>query len=389
MSQFDYSKYTSDAEVTAQASFRMKDGAGGKSFFDPEKMQDIPRHKPALGVYVMDVIMAAAGANHPLVVMGKLKPDQLTHICWVYVHKGLGPNNDWFICMARTYGKPCFACEHRNVLMADPAVSTEAANVFGTGKYPIGIYNTVHHLNPNQMTWAEPIEVWDINNAFMESHLQGRAKQPMITPDNPTGYINYMWPTAGVQGGRHIKYEVVQKGQYFDYKNHEFYQRQNPVPPHVLERAYCLSELLYIPEYDEVKDVVLAGMHEPIGGQPTGETFAPQDFGTFSGPSGLEAGFDQPSAAPVFGTPEPRCPFAEYGGVIGQTLDKWVECQTCELRVTCVEASPKAATPAAQPPSPTPAPEPAQPTPAAAAPPPQPPAPAQARPAPIPRRPQK
>jgi len=330
MDQFDYSRYVQDAEITARESYLIKDGAGGRSIFDLAKIQNVPRFKPSIGVHVIDIVMAPAGEHHPLVVAGKLRPEQLTHMCWVYVHKGIGPNQDWFICLARTYGKACPACEQRNKLMADPNVTQEAANVYGSGKYPIGIYNIIHHLNPNQITWSEPVMVWDINNAFMESHLQSRAKQPMVTPDNPTGYINYMWPTAGPQGGRHVKFEVVQKGQFFDYKGHDFIVRNEPIPPHVLSSVYTLGDLLHIPTYEEVKDAIEAGLQHPIGGEPTGATVAPVIS---------EVPFwEGPQTQPVFGTPETKCPFANYGGVLGESFDTWEECENCEFRVACEEA---------------------------------------------------
>ncbi len=345
-SAYDYAQYQTDGEITARESYRIKDGAGGKGIFAPDLIRDVPQFKPSLGVKVIDIVMARAGANHPLVVMGKLKEDQMTHICWVYVHKGIGPNQDWFICLARTYGHPCPICEYRTRLQADPDVPDETIRLYGTGRYPLGIYNVIHHLNPNQITWQEPVMVWPINNSFMESPLQTMCKSPI-----GGGYINYMWPTAGEQGGRHIAFEVVQKGQYFDYKGHQFILRQSPVPPHVLQAAYCLGDLLYIPEYDEVKEALEAGLGQPSGGEE------------------LQVGPEVHHGS-VFGTPAPQqgmfpeCKF-------GETFENFEECVGCTYRTQCQPPLPQQ--------EPTSRPLPPQPPPGS---------PALGR-APIPRRPQR
>lgn len=273
-SNYDYSQYMADAEITAQESYRIKDGAGGKGIFIPELTRDIPRYQSSVGVKVIDIIMAPCGSKHPLVVAGKLKQGQMTHITWAYIHKGVG--QDWWICLARTYGKPCPICEYRTRLQADPDIPDDIIKMYGSGKYATGIYKMVHHLNPNQITWQEPVMIWDINNSFMESSLQTMAKQPMVSEDAPTGYINYMWPTAGPQGGRHISFNVKPKGKYFEYEGHSFIKRQFPVPPHVMEAAKAMpptDELLYVPDYNTIKDALEVSLNQPIGGEPIGETY--------------------------------------------------------------------------------------------------------------------
>ncbi len=370
-SNFDYSRYTTGSEAAAQASYGIKDGAGGKGIFIQDAIKDLPRFQPSVGQKVIDILVSPMGSRHPLVVSGKLPQGALTHVMWVYIHKGVG--SDWWVCPSRTYGKPCPLCEYRNRLKADPDVPDDTVKLYGTGKYATGVYKMVHHLNPSQLTWQEPVMVWDINYSFMESTLQSMAKQPMVTPDAPTGYINFQWPTAGVQGGRHIKFEIKPKGQYFDYDGHQFIVRQNPVPPHVMQAAEAmppLDELVYVPEYEELQDALQVSLNQPMGGQPTGQAYG--------GVGGIESYSPPPQP---FGTPEEKCPFANYGGVLGQTFDSWQECRTCQLMAKCESMMPQVQQPA--PPQPTPVANPVppmQPTPAPAAPPAMP---------PIPRRPQR
>jgi len=354
-SNYDYSQYTQDAETTAHESYRIKDGAGGTGVFIPEMIQDVKRFQPSIGEKVIDIIMAPCGSKHPLVVKGKLQQGQMTYITWTFIHKGVG--NDWWVCLARTFNQPCPICEYRNRLKADPDVPDDTVKMYGSGKFATGIYKIIHHSNPQSLTWQEPVMVWDINYSFMESTLQSMAKQPMASEDAPTGYINYMWPTAGAQGGRHIKFEVKAKGQYFDYDGHLFIKRQNPVPPHIMEAAKAmppLDEMVRIPSYTEMKDALEVSLNQPIGGEPTGETYGE----TYGGIGGMTPGYEETSfgtpagANPVpFGTPEDKCPFAEYEGILGVTFDNWTECGSCALRAKCQEMFQAAQKPAPAPPT--------------------------------------
>ena len=357
---FDYSQYQTDA--SAQESQRMKDGLGGKSIFVENLMRDIPRYKETVGIHLMDIIMYPAGANHPMVVKGRIKQETMVHITWAFVHKAIGPGQDWIICLAKTYGQRCPICEFSNMIRANSSMSDEevkaATKPYYSGKYPLGIYNCIHHADPNAITWSEPVMMWDINNSFMEFKLQAQAKQSMITEDNPTGFINYQWPTAGVQGGRHIGYNAFMKGPFFDFDGHKFYVRKAPVPPNVLQSVRCLDDLFHVPTFDEVKDsleldVEMRVQQDAGAGQPTGE-------GVYTGP---EAGEYVSPGPALFGQPEPQCPYNEYEGVFGVTFDKFQECRTCTLMVECqakmpppVEApkvaAPTSAAPTLAPPAP-------------------------------------
>jgi hypothetical protein len=182
--------------------------------------------------------------------------------------------------------------------------------------------------------------IWDINNSFMESSLQTMAKQPMVSEDAPTGYINYMWPTAGPQGGRHISFNVKPKGKYFEYEGHSFIKRQFPVPPHVMEAAKAMpptDELLYVPDYNTIKDALEVSLNQPIGGEPIGETYGGVGAAqTYQFP---DYGTGQ-TMAPSSGTHEDTCPFKDYGGILGGTFDGFEECATCQLRAKCQSMTP-------------------------------------------------
>jgi hypothetical protein len=365
--EYDYSQYMGDAgQQVAQESHRLKDGSGGKDIWIAEAIGNFPKFSPkgpdqGSNTYVTDIIMAQAGEKHPMVVAGRIKPDAMVHICWVYIHRNLGAGQGWYICPARTYGKRCPACEERSRIMANAALTDEqvkkACEPFNTGKHPMGIYNVIQHTNPQYISWSEPVMWWPINNSFMEAILQTKAKSDAIMEG--TGYINYFWPTAGDQGGRHIKFDVSKKGKYDEYLGHTFYKRQSPVPPHVLAQARCLSDFLYIGDetiplaqrfdafYEEIRiavDIVAEGQ---AAAQDIAGAFQSGGIGYGGPPPGYmppSEGFVPPSAPanPVpalFGTPPPqRGMFAECEP-FGSKFDNFDECRTCSVRVDCGQCS--------------------------------------------------
>ncbi len=377
--QYDYSQYTGEAsQQVAQTSYGMKDGAGGADIFIPDVIGDFPKYETkSIGLMVFDIIMGPAGDKHPMVVNGRIRPDALVHTCWAYIHKNLA-GNQWRICPARTYGKRCPACEERSRIMAMPNLTDEqvkkAIEPYASGKHPMGMYNIINHttLQPQFLpTWQEPVQWWSITNAYMEAILQGKAKSDGVMEG--TGYINYFWPTAGPQGGRHIKVDVVQDGKYFKFQGHMFYQRQQPIPPHVLSQARALSDFLYIGDdwdsyYDEIKalvDIVVESQAnaEAGAGAPTGEA-------TYAGPSmgaSPEVAAQGPSYGPVFGTPPlqqgqfPECTPA--GGKFGDKFGAFNECNGCNFYNVCQQANqPMGQAPAPAMPAPGPGPMAPQPT---------------------------
>jgi hypothetical protein len=338
--QFDYSQYTGESsQAVAQTSYGMKDGTGGSDIFIPEVIAGFPQFEPKAGtVVVFDIVMAPAGSKHPMVVNGRIKPEAPVHVCWAYVHKSLGLNQGWFICPSRTYGKRCPACEERARIMASPNLSDEQVSTrikpYASGKGPLGIYNVLVHSNPQAMTWAEPVMWWPITFAYMEAVLQGKSKSDAVMEG--TGVINYFWPTAGPQGGRHIKVDVIQEGKYNKFTGHTFYQRQQPIPPHVMQQARALSEFLYIGAdwdsyYDEIKqavDIVVESQGTDGVSQPTGM----DSVGYGAGP--------RPPGSEVFGTPPPQQGLFPECEPFGTRHGDFEECNGCTVKVQCYNSAP-------------------------------------------------
>lgn len=86
--------------------------ANYKSTFDISKVGDgkLEKFKPHLGENKIDIIPFNAGPNHPFVVTGQCEKGDTVYSLDYYVHKGIGPAKQDFVCL-KQYGKRCPLCE--------------------------------------------------------------------------------------------------------------------------------------------------------------------------------------------------------------------------------------------------------------------------------------
>ena len=88
-------------------------GAGGyKSTFDISKVGDgkLEKYNVRLGENKIDIIPFNAGPKHPFVVTNQCQVGDAVYSLDYYVHKGIGPNKQDFVCL-KQYGQKCPLCD--------------------------------------------------------------------------------------------------------------------------------------------------------------------------------------------------------------------------------------------------------------------------------------
>ena len=86
---------------------------------------DIPLWKPGDGAHIIDIIPYPAGKHDP-----DLKEGEDNYTFEYYVHNNVGPNDQWYLCPAQTYGEPCPVCEHRDKLREKGSKKTVCSRPF-------------------------------------------------------------------------------------------------------------------------------------------------------------------------------------------------------------------------------------------------------------------
>jgi len=277
-------------------SYKRKDDSGKfKSIFN-DKFPADKRFKCAEGEHSLDFIPFVAGPNNPNVKEGKL-----TYILDVWVHNKVGVNEDSYICMNKTFGKPCFIDEYQAELIKR---EEEDAIVKALNPTRRGIYNIWCHDNPKEE--VKGIQIWDVSHWLFESEVIEQAKLK-----KGGGYIYY----TDLDDGKVVSFRRTGSGATnTKFKAITFEDREEPLPDEIVMSVYCLDDLLHIPKYEEVKAAFSGKAKEEkteeaeSEEQVSKEDDVPEELG------------------------EPVCP-SDY--VFGADFGDYDECDDCEVRKDC------------------------------------------------------
>jgi hypothetical protein len=233
-----------------EESYRTKDGYSYKTIFDDDKLAEygVQLWRPAPSDHFIDIIPYRMGDKDPRVLTGKAKVGSPTYLVQVYTHRGIGLAQGIYICLNRTLGKSCPICEYIVEQGSNTELDDDVINALRPSKYSTSVYNIW-----DRDAESKGVQVWAVSSFFMERHLQQRSVP------RTGGKITFAYEGAGPDGGRHIKFTLTQKGRNQEYTGHDFEIRTTPIPKHILEQAYVLDQLLYIPTYEEVHAAFYGG----------------------------------------------------------------------------------------------------------------------------------
>jgi len=263
IARVDWSAQTQKLAERGEQSYRTKDGASYKGILDSHSTKNMQIGRITAGDHYWSIIPYLCGSQDPEVVAGRMKEGDPTYTVGVYPHKNIGPNNDRYICLARTYGLPCPICEYRNELARDPDADEEIVKSLRTSKYMSYVYYIWDRDNE-----SKGVVIYEISGYFFERELQAQAKSA-----RGGGYIPFMSPLAGPGGGRDIDFKVTMAGSNQDWTGVKFEERQQPIPDHILAQAIVpLDDLLHVPSYEELYEAFYGsgGAAEPQAEAATG-----------------------------------------------------------------------------------------------------------------------
>lgn len=227
------------AEMAArtQESYASKDDSGKfKSIFIKEKLGNIQRWKCGEDEHFLNIIPFIAGKNHPTVKEGKP-----AYYLDVFVHNKVGAKEDSFICMSRTFNKPCAICDHQNEIRKQDNYNNDYVKSLNPGRR--AIYN-IQCLDSDKEI-AKKVQLWDASHFSIEKNISEIAKLP-----RNGGFVTFADP----DDGKTIMFRRTGTGQNnTKYTAFQFMARTEPISDELLDLALTLDECIYIPTYDEVK----------------------------------------------------------------------------------------------------------------------------------------
>ena len=232
-----------------EASEASKDDRGKYHGIFKDDVAGIQLWKPGEGDHEFDIIPYIAGNNDP---EKTTKPGSPTYVLIIWVHRGIGINEDSYICMAKTYNKRCPVCEYQASLRDTDASDDEIKKWNPTRRtyYNVLVYD-------NEKEQAKGVQILDIAHFYMEPELLALAR-PRSRGGVETGEKIYF--SSPDKDGKSIAFTREGTRRNTAYKAFKFIDRDYDLEEEILKQAKCLDEIIHIPEYEEVKEALYLGL---------------------------------------------------------------------------------------------------------------------------------
>ena len=298
-------------ERTQESHKRRDDSGNIKTFFDTDKMSDVPTWWAGKGDHIIDIIPYIAGSKDP-----RNSEGDSAYVLDIDVHRYVGPMDEMVVCLEQ-YGTPCPICEESRRLNREGADWKEVIKPLKPSRRVV--YNVV--VRDGGEMEKKDVQVLEIAHWFMERHLSKIAKDP-----RGGGFTIFSDPDEG----RSISFARTGVGsENTQYEGHRFLDRDEPISDPELDAAWCLDALIEIKSYQDIHDIF-------FGTSPTTERVEePPEVADVDEDEPEEELPEKPKRTPKRKqTAKLECP---AGGTIGEDLDELEECDNCPIYKECEE----------------------------------------------------
>lgn len=350
------------AGATQASAARADEGPGFKTYL---KSCGRPRYgKIPEGTLILDIIPFVMGSDFN----EHYKAGNTYYNVDVWVHNNVGPTGDTVVCPSATFGKPCPICEERERRARNGEDNDTRIKPLRPKRRCV--YNIWVH-DPARTEQNKGVQLFEIAHFSFESELLTISRDPL------TGEFTIF---ADPDQGKTVCFDRKGTGrENTRYSGFRFLDRKAPIPDAILEQAVSLETVVTVLPYADIAAKFYGDDQEQQPGDDTTSNVPnnpaiaaendPYDYSTAAaappptkdddlGPGcpSEQAATAPPKAAlrqrpaptpqktaPVAtAAPEQRtaiatCPVAEYGGIFGETTDKFPQCTTCSLWDDCTE----------------------------------------------------
>jgi hypothetical protein len=195
----------------------------------------------AAGVKRIDIVNYRVGKGNPCADEGTLHPERT-----YFIHRGVGPSGDSYVCLAKTLNKPCPICEY----------TARLAKQAGTDP------QVIKDLAPKerQLWWvmdladaAKGWQLWEVS-----FHLFGKLLDKRVRERDPDeDYDLFSSATKGFT----LKVGVTEKKlpgtSYYEVETIDFKARSEPYDKALYDQLPCLDDLVIITPYEKLKAIFL------------------------------------------------------------------------------------------------------------------------------------
>lgn len=292
---------------TEQSEKTRKDSGRFGSFFKQDIPDDVQFWNCGKGDHLIDIIPYEAGEHDPSPDTNEGDP---TYLLDIFVHGGVGVNEDQVICPARTYKLPCPICEHQKELRAEDDYDDDLVKSLNPVRRVV--YNIVCYDTDKDED--KGVQIWSVAHWHFEKFLTSLAR------NSRTGELETF---ADLDEGKSIAFEREGTGfKNTSYIGHKFEDRPEPIPEEFEKQAFCLDELIELKSYDEIYKLY---WQEEVPEQEEGDK-QEEEKSSRRGSRRQRPAEDKPKVK------DDECP---HGGEFGKDLGELNECGNCEVFEPC------------------------------------------------------
>ena len=163
-----------------------------------------------------------------------------------WVHRGIGAEQNSYVCLRKTRGERCPICEYRAKLMKDPDADENLIKDLAPKERQL--FNVIDTMDRDK-----GVQIWDIS-----FHLFGKKLDACIrNADEDDGYERF----ADLEDGFTLKLGIEQKHfagiAYYEVESIDFKNRKENYDEDILEESHNLDKILKITPYEELKSILL------------------------------------------------------------------------------------------------------------------------------------
>ena len=231
----------------AEENFSNKDRGGvrGKNYLDLSKA-DASKMRLRQGKQAIDIIPFSYKGG----ILPSKKAGKFDNMLDIHIHKGFNQTKDRCICLERTLGKPCPVCEQRRVLENDDpkTYEKEIKSMYAQRRV---LMNVINLKDDEDDEHNGEIQILDESYALFAKELLEEAYA-----DKTSDPIDFYTPDEGKSVLFRAQETVIGTGKYLKFKNFTFDDRDEEYPDSIVDKAFKLDELLIIPTYEEVAEML-------------------------------------------------------------------------------------------------------------------------------------
>jgi hypothetical protein len=194
------------------------------------------------GTKTIDILPFRVGKGNPFAKEGEVHYERTFH-----VHKSLGPNEDSYVCPAKTSGEKCPVCEYRAKLARNPDADEDLVKSLRPSERQL--FLVIDHADRE----AGP-QLWDVSY-----HLFGKVLDSVLkNSDEDDGFDLFYHLTKGLSLKLMVVEKSMGKGKPFALvESVLFKQRKEQYSADMLDELPCLDDLLVIKPYKELQAILM------------------------------------------------------------------------------------------------------------------------------------